>query len=129
MCLHTIRDETPSNVDCRLDNVVTLQKDDDSIEPVIWQLRTTCCGSRGIFPEWTREPSTCSGPDQCILLQAGELFYPPDIATWMPVRNTDGWEEMKSRFVFPETCGCELSESMVKHIEEMQQRWGIIKDA
>ena len=117
--------EQSTIVSCRLDNVVTLQKEGDSIEFVVWQLQTQCCGPRGIFPVWTREPSTCPGPKECSLLQAGELFYPPDMSIWLPIQGTDGWGEIKSGFILQENCECILPDEVILHIEEIQRKWGI----
>lgn len=118
-----------TTVSCRLDNVVTLQKDEDSVDIAVWQLNTECCGSKGIFPVWARESSLCPGPKECILLQAGELFYPPDIATWTLLKESDNWEQIKSGFVLQKDCGCILPDEIVLHIKEMQQKWGIRTDA
>lgn len=121
--------ESGTVISCRLDNVVTLQKDGDTTDFVIWQSNTKCCGPKGIFPSWTREPSTCPGLKECVLLQAAELFYPPDASTWALVEKTDDWEQIKPSFVLQEDCGCMLPDDIVLHIKEMQRRWGVGIDA
>jgi len=118
------REKSPM-VSCRLDHVVTLQKEEDSVQWVIWAYRTMCCGSRGILPTWIRESSNCPGPDSCTLLRAGELFYPPDVAVWIPFADTKEWKGAKSGFILPGTCGCALTDDIRGHIEEQQRKWGI----
>lgn len=114
-----------SIISCRFDCIVTLQKEEGSGEFVIWERQTQCCGSKGIFPVWTRVLSTCAGPSTCILLQAGELFYPPDREVWLPFVDTDGWKEVIAKFILPDMCECVFPDEVREHIEEQQRKWGI----
>lgn len=114
-----------ANVSCRLDLAVTLERTESGSHLVAWEHETQCCGSKGIYPIWAREPSTCKGPQTCVLLQNSELFYPPDRRVWLPLVDSEHWEELKSQFMSPDECGCTVPDELREHIEELQRKWGI----
>jgi len=113
------------HIACRLDDVVTLTKQDKVIQFVIWDRNTLCSGSKGIFPTWFRVPSVCRGPRECVLLKYGELLYPPDQTIWTPLLDEEDWPDIVTKFAsLPRDSRCDPVRS---HVEEVKRKWGIVR--
>lgn len=110
---------------CRLDDVVTLTKQSNAIQFVVWDRNTLCSGSKGIFPVWFRAQSVCPGPRECVLLKYGELLYPPDQEIWMPLLDEKDWTDIAVRFAsLPRDSRFDPVRS---YVEEMKRKWGIVR--
>lgn len=122
----TVPRESNDCVSCVLSDVVTLERENDVIDFVVWDRHAKCSGSKGIFPSWFRVPSVCLGPHDCILLQSGTLLYPPDEAVWFPIRNKPDWEStLKPKFSsLPKD---ERFDPVREHVMARKQHWGIVR--
>jgi len=122
----TVPRESDDHVSCILGNVVTLEKENDAIDFVVWDQHARCAGSKGIFPAWFRVPSVCPGPHDCILLQSGALLYPPDKEIWFSMFNKPDWESTLKPMFSSLPRGTKF-DSVRRHVTEQKERWGIVR--
>ncbi len=117
--------ESNDCVSCALGNVVTLEREDDAIDFVVWDQRSKCSGSKGIFPVWFRVPSVCLGPHDCVLLQSKALLYPPDKEIWSPMRNKLDWEDT-IKPMFSSLPRDTKFDSVREHVATQKEHWGLV---
>lgn len=120
----TVPRESNDHVSCVLGNVVTLEREGDIIDFVVWDPRSICSGLKGIFPEWCRAPSVCSSPLDCVLLKSGALLYPPDKGVWFPMIDRPDWEQTLKPMFSSLPLDAKF-DSIREHVMAQKQRWGL----
>lgn len=118
--------DSNENVSCVLDDVVTLESENQVIDFAVWDANSRCAGAKGVFPLWFHVPSTCPGPSDCVLLKSGALLYPPDKEVWYPLLTMPDWES-KLKPLFSSLPRDTKFDAIREHVLSMKQRWGIVR--